>query len=201
MKNFLITQNLIKKKTLEFSLEKNWFNYASKLNINLFPLGYETFNKNNIKSIDFEGIIFSGGNDLFKISRKKENYLRDCFELKLLKYALANNKKIIGICRGFQFIANYYNNKIIKIENHVKKKHKVNILNNSLIDNKYLYTNSFHNYGLKKINKYFEVIAISDDKNIEIAINKKNKILCLMFHPERVNYSQYQIDKLLKNFI
>ena len=201
MKNFLITQNLIKNKTLQFSLEKNWFDYATKLNINLFPLGYKTFNKKLIASIKFEGVIFSGGNDLFKISRKKENYLRDNFEVKLLKYALANNKKIIGICRGFQFIANYFNNQIIKIDNHVKKKHKVNILNSTLINSKYLYTNSYHNYGFKSLNKNFEVIAISNDENIEIAINKKNKILCFMFHPERRNFSQYKIDKLLKNFI
>tara|TARA_A100001011_G_scaffold397455_1_gene498498 strand:+ start:272 stop:877 length:606 start_codon:yes stop_codon:yes gene_type:complete len=201
MKNFLITQNLYKRSVLQFSLDKCWFDYAKKLNINIIPIGFNEFDKNYFKSLNFSGIIFSGGNDLYKFSKKKENHIRDKYETLLLKYAIDNNKKIIAVCRGFQFIGNYFENKIIKISNHVKKKHRINFVKNKYIKKKNIYTNSYHNFGFLNLNKEFQIIANSDDGNIEIAINKKHNILCFMFHPERFNNSQKDIDYIIKKFI
>ena len=38
------------------------------------------------------------------------------------------------------------------------------------------------------------------DNSIEIISCKKKKILCLMFHPERVSKSQKKVDKIFKDF-
>ena len=59
-------------------------------------------------------------------------------------------------------------------------------------------TNSFHNYGFKKIGKKFEVLGMSKDGSIEFAKVKKFKTYCMMFHPERYNIDQSSIDKLIK---
>ena len=201
MKNFLITQNLYKiNKTLQFSIEKNWFDLANYFKINLLPLGYYKFSKIYFDSLNFDGIIFSGGNDLYKFAKKKENLIRDNFENELLKYSIINNKKILAVCRGFQLVTNHFGAKIFKIKNHVKNKHKINIIQDKYINEKTLYTNSYHNYGFKYLPVDFEILAKSDDKIIEIAINRKYKILGLMFHPERKNFSQIQINHLIKNF-
>ena len=46
----------------------------------------------------------------------------------------------------------------------------------------------------------FENIAETNDNSIEIAYAKKEKILGLMFHPERKNFSQIPINKLVFNY-
>ncbi len=48
--------------------------------------------------------------------------------------------------------------------------------------------------------KSYSSCLYQKDSSIEIAEEKKNKILCFMFHPERFNGSQTLIDKKIKIF-
>ena len=89
----------------------------------------------------------------------------------------------------------------MRIKNHVRKNHKIYLYKNKYLKLKNLVTNSFHNYGFLKLNKNFKCIGKSKDKSIEIAILKKKKVLCLMFHPERKNTNQSSINKLISNFL
>ena len=58
----------------------------------------------------------------------------------------------------------------------------------------------YHNYAIKKLSKKFTIIGKTKDKSIEIALNEKDKILGLMFHPERNNISNGLISRSLKGF-
>ena len=58
----------------------------------------------------------------------------------------------------------------------------------------------FHNYCITKLPKKFNVISKSSDNTIEAAENISKNILCFMFHPERKNLSQTQINNHIKNF-
>ena len=51
------------------------------------------------------------------------------------------------------------------------------------------------------MNKNFIGIAYSKDKNIEIAYSSKYRILGLMFHPERKNKSQKEINNIIQKFL
>ncbi len=197
MKNFLITQNVSynSKRGYSFSLSKNWFDYSLKIGINLIPYNY-IFSSKNLNNLRIDGVIFSGGNDLYHLKKKKENYFRDIEEGKLLKYFLKKNKPILGICRGFQFIAHKLGGNIIKTKNHVKKKQKIYLVKKNFFKEKILYVNSYHNFSINFLPKNFEVIAKHKDDSVEIA--KYNKIYCLMFHPERKNHSQKKIDLYFK---
>ena len=67
-----------------------------------------------------------------------------------------------------------------KINNHVRTNHK--------IKTKYDYplkVNSFHEYGVKKLGRNFEIIAYSEDNQIEAIKHKKYNWLGWMWHPER----------------
>ena len=57
--------------------------------------------------------------------------------------------------------------------------------------------NSFHNYAVKTLPNNFKLIAKHSDNTIEAAVNTKISLLCLMFHPERPNISQKQIDQIV----
>ena len=66
MKNIFITQGVYKDKnnTIYTRLDYDWYKYANKMKFNIFPIPYEKkLNFLNLKQID--GIIFSGGNDLY----------------------------------------------------------------------------------------------------------------------------------------
>ena len=107
MKNFLLSSeikiNSYKKNFLSVNIE--WYNYLRTLNIN--PILYYNERKKinidkNYKKID--GVILSGGGDLYKISKKKKDADRDEFELNLIDYAIKKKLPIIGVCRGFQLL-------------------------------------------------------------------------------------------------
>ena len=199
-KRVFITPKIINsnKNNFEYQIDTNWFKYFKKLGFNLELI--DTLNFNSKKKIDL--VIFSGGNDLFKKSKKKENFIRDFNEKKILKHCLKNNIKILGICRGFQLIADFFNCKVSNIDNHVRKNHNLILNNNSYFTKeKFFKVNSFHNYGLIKLTKDFNIISWHSDKSIEIAEHKNKKILCFMFHPERKNLSQKLINNYIINFM
>ncbi len=197
--NFLITGRYkIKNNKQIFYLDEGWSYFFKKIKSR-----YKLYNPNKtIKSkIKFDCLIISGGGDIYSISKNKNDLYRDKVELKLIKYYIKNKKPIIVVCRGFQLLGDHFKNKLIKINGHVNTHHTLKIKKNSLINNKKIITNSYHNYGFLKLNKKFEIIGRSRDKSIEIAILKKKKILCTMFHPERYNKKQKEINNLILNFL
>ncbi|WP_435117940.1 gamma-glutamyl-gamma-aminobutyrate hydrolase family protein [Candidatus Pelagibacter bacterium nBUS_49] len=125
--------------------------------------------------------------------------MRDKFEVELLKFSLKNSIPIIAVCRGFQFVNSYFGGKLQKTKNHVKKNHKIIFKKKELSfnENEILTVNSFHNYKIESLAKNFISIANSNDDSIEMAYARKQKILGLMFHPERKNISQLKINQLV----
>lgn len=200
MRNILISQKffLDKHHQLNWMIENNWYKYFKNKKINLIP--FNSLNFNNLKLLYFKphGIIISGGNNLYDFEKFKENLIRDKLEIKMIKFALKNRIPILGICKGFQLIAKLFKSRIIKTNKHVRSIHKLKISNKFFgIKAKTLYVNSYHNYAVKNLPKIFDLIIKHEDKTIEIAKSKKLKILCLMFHPERKNISQRDINKIV----
>jgi len=197
--NFLITgrYKIIKKKPF-FYLDDGWKNYFKSLKSN-FKLYNPKMRKNLL--LNYDCLIISGGGDIFNISQSKNDFYRDNLELKLIKLYIKKKKPIITVCRGFQLIANYYKNKLLKIREHANKNHFLIIKKNLIIKKKKIITNSYHNYGFSKLNNKFQIIGKTKDNSIEIALIKNKKTLCLMFHPERKNKNQNSINKLILNFL
>ena len=75
--------------------------------INLIPLNEHDVNNQKLLSLKPQGIIISGGNNLYDFEKTKENLIRDRFELKMIKFAIRNKVPILGICKGFQLIAKF----------------------------------------------------------------------------------------------
>ena len=197
MKTIFITQKIVKDKygALNFVVENNWYDFFKAKKINLVPVN-KVENMINFKYSDVSGIIIHGGNDLPSKKRNFENSLRKKLDLSLIKFALKKRIPILGVCYGFQVIAEMYGYKLKKKSGHVKTSHKININLNYIGENT-LKVNSFHNYVIKNLPKFFNKISKSSDGTIELAYSNKKKILCTMFHPERKNKSQ----KLLKKII
>jgi len=197
MKNILITQAIYKnnKNILYTKLDLDWYNYASKLKFNLIPIGYK-MNLSVFEKIKIHGIIFSGGNSLNKVEKTKENLLRDKFETNLFYYFDKKKIPILMICRGMQLISSLNNKKLLKTKNHVTKGHDIILDKNEVIN-----VNSYHNYLIREIPDQFKILAQhKKDRSIEAMEHINNKILCLMFHPERNSKDQIKVNKLFKKF-
>ncbi len=170
-------------------VKKNHTEYEFSLDFNLIKFLHFVFpgskceilySKYTSKKVDM--IVLSGGNELPLFSKKKENRIR--FELNnfFFKRAMRNDTPVIGICYGAQFIANFFQSRLVKIDDHVALNHKIYPSNKK---NKGFIVNSFHNYGIKKLGKNLFPIYYSKDETIECFKHNELKILGLMWHPER----------------
>ena len=201
MKNILVTQTVLysKKRGYAFALSKDWTDYAKKIGFNLIPYNYYFSNK-FFEKMKIDGVIFSGGNDLHLKKRNKENIFRDANEIRLFKYFFKKKIPILCVCRGFQLIAYYFKSTLKFSKNHVRKKHNLNIEKSKYTKNLKLKVNSFHNYCIHSLSKKFNIVARHKDQSIEMAEHKHKRISCIMFHPERKNGSQKQVDNFFKLF-
>ena len=180
------------------SLESSWFEFFGKKKINLIPLNLDSDNQKKLMALKPKGLILSGGNDLYNFSKSRENLIRDKYEKRLLKLAIKNKIPILAVCRGFQFIAKFFKSKVYKVKNHVRSNHLLKINDkNFRFKIKKLKINSYHNYAVSKLPNHFGQIIRCSDNSIEIAKSNKYKILCFMFHPDRRNVSQKEINKIV----
>ena len=202
MKNIFISSKITNSLSGNvFSVEQNWYNFFEKMNINLIPINSKNFSEKMVRTLKPIGFIFPGGNDLYKNKKIKINLYRDKFEYRIIRFCLKNKIPLLGVCKGFQVIANFFNGKIEKCINHVGVMHNLTIDRDSrFINSKKLKVNSFHNYGVRILPKIFNIISRSDDQLVEIAEHKIEKILCFMFHPERYCESQKKLNLIIKNF-
>lgn len=58
----------------------------------------------------------------------------------------------------------------------------------------------YHNYTIQKCPQEFEILSICKDKSIESIKSKKEKILGIMWHPEREKKFNSFNKKIFKNF-
>ena len=140
-------------------------------------------------------LILSGGDDIGKFPE------RDDTEIKLLDFALRNKIPVIGVCRGLQLIHNHFGGKIEKGDKTFKNIHNSSFHNVYVGELKYR-VNSFHTSKILEntLNKDFEIIArCSEDNSIECF--KNEKIMAMMWHPEREsNFNELNLN-LIKNFL
>lgn len=186
MKKIALTQRLLENESyfeVREMLDVNWSKLFKKLDFLPVVLPYEY----DFTTMDFEGIILTGGNDLNSINACKINLIRDEFEKKLIKYCIENNKAIFGVCRGMQILNEYFGGNLKQVQNHIGR----HILDNGST------VNSFHNYAIDKLGKGLNVIAKSIDNEIEIVAHKEYKIYAQMSHPEReIPFDKNDIEKL-----
>jgi len=142
----------------------------------------------NKSSLSIKGIILSGGPNVNK------NSLRYKIQKQLTN--ISKNKKIplLGICHGLQFINCLEGGSLKKINNHVQIDHKI-----KSNDDYPLKVNSYHQYGIKKLGRNFEIIAYSQDNQIEAIKNKKYNWLGWMWHPERDKKFDKKLVNIAKN--
>ena len=185
MKNLLINPKIsinTKRKEVNDQIDHALINWIIKNSYNPIVISNKSLMLSKkklykfLKLLQIRGIVLSGGND---VKKKSLRYKSQTF---LIDYALKNKIPILGICQGMQMMGVKFGSKLIKVKNHVRKKHK--LINFSKLKFPSV-ANSYHNYSLKTCPRNFFITTKSPDGNIESIKHKFLPWEGWMWHPER----------------
>ena len=208
-----ITTRLIKEGNVrkEF-VNEEYLNLLNKYHLTPIVIPYTQTNLDELLSI-CDGFLIPGGDDVDSKYYHQENNphntlvdpLVDQLDFYVLDYAIKNNKKVLGFCRGLQVINVYFKGDLLQhIEDDSHKgslDHPLEILEGSFIDSEKFSSsriNSFHHQKINKLGDGLLVDAISLQA-IEIIHHNKYKILATQFHIEKMN--DKLVDYLMNYFI
>ncbi|WP_395020420.1 gamma-glutamyl-gamma-aminobutyrate hydrolase family protein [Dongia sp.] len=133
-----------------------------------------------LAEFDPAGVILSGGGDLS--SQGADAADRDAVERKLVDWARSQQRPILAVCRGMQHLLTVLGAELVAVTGHVAVMHPVRFA-----DGSERAVNSFHNWGFRGVPVDFDVIGIAADDTIEAARHRREPILCVMWHPERMS--------------
>lgn len=206
MKKIAITQRLIENSSYFEIREALDINYSKLLKAcGFLPiiLPYEVEFEEYFKNIKIDGVLLSGGNDLYSVNQNELSKKRDIYEKKLIEYSIKNGIPLFGICRGVQIIAEYFESTFKKVDNEVNSRSEL-IVNSSSKYYKSLKNikevNSYHNFAIDKLSDDFIVSATSKLGVIKAIEHKKYKIFAQMWHSERENFFSKSEIELIKDF-
>lgn len=177
-------------------LDVNWAKLLISIDILPVPLPLTTADKADEiwRVLKLDGLILSGGNTLvaYADAKDKSDSLsaeRDAFETSLLKAALSTKKPILGVCRGLQIINTYYGGQLTKVRGHAGTRHQLFSEDSRTAFQFPGEVNSFHDCAVpyKKLAKDLISLAHDSEENIEAFFHPFDKVLGIMWHPEREN--------------
>lgn len=156
-----------------------------------------------MNSLDLSGVILSGGNNIAELNTHADDTApeRDQFEYALIQYSLEHDLPLIGVCRGMQMINHYLGGKLKQAEGHISVYHELVNLSSDYDFPKSV--NSFHRWAIPSDGLASQLHALASDKegNIEAFTHHSNRVLGIMWHPEREDAFHQQDVKLLKRMI
>lgn len=187
-------------------LDQRWYKFADRLDCTPMPLPNIPVEKaaSYLALIEPDAIILSGGNTLL-VDRKAANDAapeRDAFETVLLEWSLANNKPVLGICRGMQFINHYFGGTNCEVSEHVGRRHRVSFCGD-MSDTAPMDVNSFHEWGLRpeQLGEQLAALALAEDGTVEAISHATHKVAGVMWHPERERpFSEFDLS-LTRRFL
>jgi len=189
LKTIAITSRIVlDDKTLELrdALDIRWTELFSTLGYAQLTLPSALVNvEEYLSRFGVSGVILSGGNSLASCGGGELGARRDRFEAKVLEAAIDMGIPVLGVCRGAQFVSEYFGGKGAPVAGHVRTSHNVNVVN-SRFGVKGGYKNSFHDFGIIDSGTLV-ACAKSDDGQIEAVEHPDMPIVGIMWHPERNN--------------
>lgn len=192
----------------------------------LFPCNPDKSNCRQIVNM-IDGLLAPGGHDMdpgFFGEQPHEacgtfTRYEDEYDMELIKEASVQGKPVLGICRGMQVINVLYGGTLYqdiptqyskeavhtRIFSEEENFHTVNVVDGSHLAQLMGITgditvNTSHHQAVRDVAKGFKVTAIAPDGIIEAMENEDASILCVQWHPERMQDVEIH-QRLMKDFV
>jgi N5-(cytidine 5'-diphosphoramidyl)-L-glutamine hydrolase len=127
-----------------------------------------------VEALEPAGVLLTGGGDLASLGGDAPE--REASEEIAIAWALAHNRPVYGVCRGFQFLLARAGVKLARVPGHVAVRH-------ALDDGTSV--NSFHDWGTTHVPTGWTAIARAADGTLEAARADDAILAGQMWHPER----------------
>jgi gamma-glutamyl-gamma-aminobutyrate hydrolase PuuD len=145
-----------------------------------------------LNEVGIDAILLSGGNNIGDIKQ------RDLTESYLLLWAEKYEKPVLGICRGMQMMGVWSGGQLKEVEGHVRMRHNLQ-LDGTQSEVWPDSVNSYHNKVLKECPSLFNILAESEDGNIEAMAHKVLPWEAWMWHPEREDvFLKSDLDRFIR---
>ena len=164
------------------SFDPAWLSFGRKIGVDfqhISSLEYHSIPKHSISRVD--GLVLQGGGDLFSISLNECDKKREELESEMVTEFLKINKRVIGICRGAQFLCQLEGGQVRRTVGHVGTSHLIHTRPKKFT------VNSYHSWGIgpDDLPPTLEAMALDDTGFVELFLGNKRDIIGLMWHPER----------------
>lgn len=116
--------------------------------------------------------------------RRKNNSLMNAVNSKIIKYAVAEKRPLLGICYGAEILALTLGGTLKKMDQIHKGNQEIEILKTNPLCNGKINVFESHSYLISKLDTAFTQIAKSDVCDFEIIQYNKLNIFGTQFHPE-----------------
>lgn len=175
-----------------------------------------------------DGFLFTGGHDVspewYGMEAFSSNVIcskmRDEMEGALMKRALEENKSILGICRGIQFLNVHLGGTLYQdlptehpsgVEHHQTAPYDIPVHTNRIVKDSPLHqllekenftVNSYHHQAIRKLAPDLEVMAESEDGLVEaVYMPSKTFVWALQWHPEFAYKTDKDSRKIFQAFV
>lgn len=175
------------------ALEQNWMSFLDKCELLpvLIPNCLKTAMK-LVSELKPTSILLTGGNSLVDYGGDASE--RDSVETFLFEHAMENKLPVLGVCRGMQFIQNYFGVKLHKVKGHVTPNQEI------FANGKKIEVNSYHDFGTTESVEDLEVWAKAEDGVIKAIKHRTLPIMGIMWHPERIEEYRPEDITLFRTF-
>lgn len=153
----------------------------------LSSMGFEILPPGTKADSWIDGIVIAGG------LAPHDDPERDAIEFELVNTALREKIPFLGICRGMEVLVTALGGSIKKmssqeIDLHKYKWHAVSLSNHFPIKKLDVWSN--HVNEIDKF-KSLNLVGVSLDGKVEALINEKDRLLGVLWHPEKSNQEGY----------
>ena len=124
------------------------------------------------------GILLTGGNDLSAYGGDAPE--RDATENVLIDIAEKTALPVLGVCRGMQMIQHRFGIRLERVAGHVASQQVISI------DGEPTEVNSYHNFGAMETRLPLKAWAFADDGVVKAVRHTTERIMGIMWHPERL---------------
>ena len=129
--------------------------------------------------------------------RRKNNSLMNAVNSKIIKYAVAEKRPLLGICYGAEILALTLGGTLKKMDQIHKGNQEIEILKTNPLCNGKINVFESHSYLISKLDTAFTQIAKSDVCDFEIIQYNKLNIFGTQFHPEMSSDGKLLLEKFV----